>query len=61
MYLLDDPRGRSAWDVQQAGGLVPLCSCLIKSSVKNLFDIININKVLVDICPFKHLHEFSEL
>ena len=38
-----------------------LCSCLIKSSIKNLFDIVNINKVPVDVCPFKHLHEFLEL
>ena len=47
-----------ALDYQQAG---VLCSCLVKSSVEKLFDIININSVLVDICPFKHLHEFSEL
>jgi len=47
-----------ALDDQQAG---VLCSCLVKSSVEKLFDIININSVLVDICPFKHLHEFSEL
>ena len=32
-----------------------------KKFSKFFFDIININKVLVDICPFKHLHEFSEL
>jgi len=56
--MIPEEETTCAWDVQQAGGLVLLFD---KSSIKNLFDIVNINKVPVDVCPFKHLHEFSEL